>query len=94
MKNIERIEIIGKRWFDKVNGNTYFTAKVFINDELKLELPFQYGYEEHYIHSSFEELKKQNIIDIKDNAAPWRYCEENNIKLITRAIDVNRKKDL
>ena len=33
-----------KEWFDKVNRNTYFSADAFLNNDLILRLPFQYGY--------------------------------------------------
>lgn len=33
-----------KEWFDKVNGNTYFSSSVYLNNDLILCLPFQYGY--------------------------------------------------
>ena len=36
--------ISGRRWFDKVNGNTYHSARVFADGELAAVVPFQYGY--------------------------------------------------
>jgi len=38
------ITIDTKEWFDKVNGNTYFSAEVHLGMDLILVLPFQYGY--------------------------------------------------
>lgn len=38
------ITIETKEWFDKVNGNTYFSADVYLGSDLILRLPFQYGY--------------------------------------------------
>ena len=38
------ITIQTKEWFDKVNGNTYFSSEVFLGSDLILSLPFQYGY--------------------------------------------------
>jgi hypothetical protein len=38
------ITIQTKEWFDKVNGNTYFSADVFLGMDKILSLPFQYGY--------------------------------------------------
>lgn len=31
-------------WFDRVNGNTYFSAEVHLGNDLIMVLPFQYGY--------------------------------------------------
>lgn len=33
-----------KEWFDCINGNTYFSADVYLSSDLILKLPFQYGY--------------------------------------------------
>lgn len=38
------IQIQTKEWFDKVNGNTYFSANVFLGMDKIMSLPFQYGY--------------------------------------------------
>jgi len=38
------ITIQTKEWFDKVNGNTYFSAEVHLGMDLIMKLPFQYGY--------------------------------------------------
>ena len=38
------ITIQTKEWFDKVNGNTYFSAEVFLGMDRIMSLPFQYGY--------------------------------------------------
>lgn len=38
------IHIETKEWFDRVNGNTYFSAQVQLGNDLIMSLPFQYGY--------------------------------------------------
>ena len=38
------LHIETKEWFDRINGNTYFSAEVFIGMDLIMSLPFQYGY--------------------------------------------------
>ncbi len=38
------LQIQTKEWFDKVNGNTYFSAEVYLGMDLIIILPFQYGY--------------------------------------------------
>ena len=43
----ETINVVIRRWFDKINGNSYFSCKVFIPTNCKTEIlviPFQYGY--------------------------------------------------
>ena len=60
--------IKGKEWFDKVNGNSYFSARVYVYDKMRLSrdmemektivLPFQYGYGQMYKQQSRVELEK------------------------------------
>ena len=38
------IAIQTREWTDKLYGNTYFSADVFLGSDLILSLPFQYGY--------------------------------------------------
>jgi hypothetical protein len=35
-------------WFDKVNGNSYHTARVFIDGQVAGDTPVAYGYEQAY----------------------------------------------
>lgn len=80
---IKTIDVNAFEWFDKINGNSYFSAVVDINYKLKdwvcLKLPFQYGYGEHYKDMAFEEIKKE--LGIKTDLRLWRYCDDNNIIL-------------
>ena len=94
-KNI--IEVWGKEWFDRVNGNSYFSAKVFLNDELIATLPFQYGYGDHY-----EDMAKQAItgrlekmgITVGEYDRLFRICSENDIKLISHKTEKCLKRDV
>ncbi len=66
MEQIKTIDINAKEWFDKVNGNSYFSAEIVTNygmDDAKMYvLPFQYGYDDHYKHMAAKELFEQGII--------------------------------
>ena len=46
-KELKTVDINAREWFDRPNGNTYFTAIVTLNSGLPNEethrLPFQYG---------------------------------------------------
>lgn len=62
--------VIGGKWFDKVNGNTYNSAKIIDAETGKLYYtPFCYGYGSAYLHEAEsyirEELKQDHprIID-------------------------------
>jgi len=86
------IDIEAKEWFDRVNGNSYFSAIATVNfgtkNEKNIKVRFQYGYENHYIDIAADELQKAGYIDREqyENGSKtplWRYCRENKIILRT-----------
>lgn len=84
--------IDAKRWFDRVNGNTYHSVNVYKNGELLDRIAFNYGYGNHYEQTALEILKKhgetgQDIL--------WKFKEEKGKKnVMVFCNDVKRKKDL
>lgn len=64
--------ILGAKWFDKVNGNTYFNARVIDGEtgETLFYTGFQYGYGSQYAYEAREQLRKHlgtdefNAVDI------------------------------
>ena len=83
---IKTIDIQAKEWRDKQAGNSYFSAIITLNfgleNEKTINVPFQYGYDESYIHESLHQLKTENYLPLDANVL-WRYCEDNNIVLRT-----------
>lgn len=57
---MKTLDINAREWFDKINGNSYFSAEIVINygtpSERKYFLPFQYGYGDAYLYNAFELL--------------------------------------
>ena len=96
---IESITIVGRRWFDARNGNTYHTAEIIIDGKLAHKTDMEYGYDECYIQTAFGWLDENGYTDRDRSAntgmwtAPWRYCEENGIELHTTVSD-GLKRDL
>lgn len=45
-----------REWFDKINGNTYFSARIWINGGQVAILPFSYGYGDFYIYEAQKKL--------------------------------------
>lgn len=99
-KQIAVIEMMGKRWFDKINGNTYFHAVCNILHTDKtietLVVPFQYGYGNHWEWVVTEHVKA--YLQIQDEKYPrWFYeIVKNTSTIFTNngATDTNRKGDL
>ena len=59
------ILIESKEWFDKVNGNSYFSSRVEVDGYLQAVLPFQYGYGSHCDDMALKELLKQGITNTR-----------------------------
>lgn len=87
---VKTIDIQAKEWFDRVNGNSYFSARVTVNYQLKgeqvLTIPFQYGYGDSYIQESMKTLIDKGIIKDAENhkygnEAIWNYARRKQIVL-------------
>jgi hypothetical protein len=48
--------IEGRLWFDKVNGNTYFSNRVWVDGKIAFTMGLNYGYDEAYLHDAIREL--------------------------------------
>lgn len=58
--NGETIQAISRRWWDKVNGNSYFSVNLTIG-KYAINLPFQYGYDSQPKSEVFKLLELINI---------------------------------
>ena len=67
--SIKTLEIHGKEWFDRVNGNSYNSVQVFVNEGMKnafsFSIPFQYGYGNYFEQSAIEHLVKVGVLSGK-----------------------------
>lgn len=83
---MKTISVQAKEWFDKVNGNSYFSALITVDaglaTERLLKLPFQYGYDNHYLDVTLTALKDAGLApESEESIVLWRFCKENNIEL-------------
>ncbi len=93
---IRTIDVRAKEWFDEINGNSYFSGIIVINQGMKTEkyfknpykIPYQYGHTNHYIDVANDILNKEKVIKSEEynngiglNEPLWRYCERNSIIL-------------
>jgi len=88
------IHISNKEWFDS-NGNTYFSAEVYLNSDLIMSMPMQYGYSEHCRQVFEMAFCKHFNIDYV-NTPGWVVREtlgKNGIKVSVSTRDV-KKRDL
>jgi len=96
---VKTIDINAKQWFDKANGNSYFSAQATINYGTKTAktfyLPHQYGYGDHYRDMAFDKLVELKIIkDVEERERIWRYCDRKKIILRTNKETGCRKRDM
>ena len=82
-RDIRTVDVQAKEWFDKVNGNSYFSAEVTINygkkNEQSFYIPMQYGYGDYYRTAAFEKIKEQLGCFKRVNDSYWRAYEKYNI---------------
>ena len=97
---IKEIHVDARRWFDRRAGNTYLTAACFVDGERAVNVPFCYGYGDHYMTEATEALEDAGYLPglrhyhHGGTESLWRYCEERGIKLTSRVEDVERRSDL
>lgn len=70
---IKSISILGRRWRDKVNGNTYHSARVFADGNLVATVPFQYGYGNQFEWTACDQLERANVF----KGARQRQCDKD-----------------
>lgn len=62
-KQISRsVFVEAREWFDKVNGNSYFSARISIDGKVVHALPFQYGYETKFEHEASQWLMREGYL--------------------------------
>ena len=79
---MKTIDINAREWFDKVNGNSYFSAQIVIDYDLptykKYFLPFQYGYGDSFQWQSLKHLKE--VGEIPENISHlWQLSDSGVI---------------
>lgn len=66
--NAKTFYVIGAKWFDKLNGNTYCNAKIIDSEGNRFYSGYTYGYGNYYLHHAENYIKDNltnnfNIID-------------------------------
>jgi hypothetical protein len=103
-KKVNNITISGRRWFDRINGNTYHSVDVYANGQHIGRNPYEYGYGDQYIQTAHEMLQESGICKKtgerlksgigKDYYEFMQDMRTNRSKYVIIVSDVPRKKDL
>ena len=74
------IHVSIRRWRDRVNGNSYFSGRIFADGELLATMPYEYGYGSHPEWEAARVLR--TVVDLP-NASLEQACRDAGIKLTT-----------
>ena len=74
-QDIRSIFVEGREWFDKANGNSYFSARIWVNGGQVAILPFQYGYGDQYLYEAQRKLTELGYI-VEDNRGLWSIAQD------------------
>lgn len=92
---VQSIFLVGRRWFERTNGNTYHTVEIYVNDEFVHKIPMTYGYGDQYYWNGFAYVVDKYKLPAQGHPlSPSAFCREHNIKLNYTVSDVARKRDL
>ena len=109
MKTQTIVQVIGRRWFEKTNGNTYHSTEVIITDldtgeKKSFKEPFLYGYGDQYRQTATNILVEHTNIMNKVSEENRRFgltywgvldeLKEQGVDVSFSVSDVGRKKDL
>lgn len=90
---MKSVFIHGKTWFDKSYGNSYFSARVFVDGNEVARLPFQYGYGDHYIEMAQKKLGELGLLTNSRMTSLRRVLEQDAAVLYT-VLEQSRKRDV
>ena len=69
--------IEGREWFDKVNGNSYFSARIWVDGGQVAILPFQYGYGSQFEYEAQKKLLELGYLPQEGkNRGMWSIANE------------------
>lgn len=92
MKIKRSVYIEGREWFDRTYGNTYFSARIWVDGKQVATLPFQYGYGDHYLSEAASVLKEMGYLD--DHRKPlWQHATDMDFDFY-RSLTLTKKSEM
>ena len=83
----DTLTVQGKEWFDRINGNSYCSVRVYWEGEEVARVPFQYGYGDFYLQVARDALEgwfPPDTVTRHDNGMGlplWRVAENVGFRL-------------
>ena len=93
---VNKLELLGRKWFERTNGNTYFSAIALHNGQEIARIDFEYGYGDSWLYEITKALST-SYFEARKNQQPWQYInslESQGIAVFKNCEQVTRKKDL
>ena len=92
-KKIKRsLFIEGREWFDKVNGNSYFSARLWVDGGQVAILTFQYGYGDQFIYEAQKKLLELGYLPQENkNAGLWSIAKDLGIDYYSSKNNTNKR---
>lgn len=92
-KKISRsLFVEGREWFDKVNGNSYFSARIFVDGGQVAILPFQYGYGEQFLYEAQKKLLELGYLPQEGkNASLWSIAQNLGFDFYSSKSETNKR---
>lgn len=83
----------GRLWTDKTFGNTYFSARVWVDGHIIFTIPFEYGYGDQYLYRTAQELEARGYLppEYAKNKALWSARDEFGIDYYYTATHCNKR---
>jgi hypothetical protein len=92
-KKISRsLFVEGREWFDKVNGNSYFSARLWVDGGQVAILPFQYGYGDQFLYEAQKKLLELGYISQEEkNASLWSIGKNAGFDFYSSKSETNKR---
>jgi len=83
--------IEGREWFDKVNGNSYFSARIWVDGGQVAILPFQYGYGSQFEYEAQKKLLELGYLPQEGKSRGlWSIAEEMGFDFYSSKSNTNK----
>lgn len=78
--DLDSVIIEAKEWYDKANGQSYFSARIHVNNAMIFFLPFENGNGDYYLQSAMEKMIAEKFIPSSPAEHQLsRYCAKRGI---------------
>jgi hypothetical protein len=91
-KEIRSVFVECREWFDKSGGNSYFSARIWINGKWRITLPFQYGYGDHFKSVAVRALVAKGFVPKQyENLGLWVIADVMQFDLYTAKAETKKR---